>query len=216
VDDMKKLFVILGVMALVFGTLGISEAELIDFDGLGLSPGDSIPTLGIVSFYNAVAAQGNSGFYGGGPMAAIGNTYISPVEVYVRPIDISFLNPVANLQFDVADIDANGSVAIERLTATAYDSSNNLLASIAIDASMIGTGDGVVTHFDFGALSGISFLGLRLDNIGTGPVYGGIFWGMDNLQFDAANPIPEPATMLLLGSGLIGLTGFRKKKKCRR
>ena len=36
--------------------------------------------------------------------------------------------------------------------------------------------------------------------------------GNDNLMGQGSTPIPEPATMLLLGAGLVGLAGFGRKK----
>ncbi len=41
--------------------------------------------------------------------------------------------------------------------------------------------------------------------------------GLDRIshvdEFNAAAPVPEPGTMLLIGSGLLGLAGFRRKIK---
>lgn len=46
--------------------------------------------------------------------------------------------------------------------------------------------------------------------MGSGQVGDGYF---DNISYDSSAPVPEPATMFLLASGLLGIAGFRRKLK---
>jgi hypothetical protein len=79
-----------------------------------------------------------------------------------------------------------------------------------------GVNPGESLGITFSLLNGSSFADV-IDSINAGELRIGIhvqgFASGASESYVNAAPVPEPATLLLLGSGLLGLAGFRKKLK---
>lgn len=74
----------------------------------------------------------------------------------------------------------------------------------------VDTGGNPVTSYTFD-FTGLSGGGL---NVGTDPsIIGWTLNCANDVIYEEVNPVPEPATILLLGSGLMGLAALRRKRK---
>jgi hypothetical protein len=222
---MKKFMVVLSAVLLVFGMIGIVNADLIDFESTGLSEFDPITSeISGLTFMNAIIAEEGSpksawGIDSGGADSTLagepfGGFFITDPLVdgsiaISGTIGISFDTPVFDLSFYVADLDNwqdNGG--LEVLTAQAFDASSALLQTITITAGDPGTGDAIATLVQFSEsdITRLEIIAANQNNLAG--------WGIDNLEFTTPSSIPDPSVVFLLGSAsLVGFAGLRRRFK---
>jgi hypothetical protein len=205
---MKKSLLLLWMMFIAVSFSSAAMATSIDQGGFGPSaviydfsgdtPGDTIVTDGMLTVSNG-SVDGN--FWDG----VTSPSYGDGGDVSVITLEFESSVSAVGMNFIANDND---------ITLSVYNSLNVLLDSYTIDWTTLPISTQGMTGFPYGFI-GLDVGGSNISSAQIDTPLEGVELYIDNIIYQAAAPVPEPATMLLLGSGLIGIAGFRRKIKSR-
>ena len=218
---------VLCAMLLVLAVTGTAQADLIDFEGFApLTPLGSVPTASNIVTFSVGTPGGGDAFVAevGNPQTAfVPNDTPAAATAGERFLTDETAGPSAKLdyfmEFDTPVLELSLDLYDYR-----YDGGPRIgdTATLTVFSDLFGTevGSDIFTipreRIEEGNVVALSILSPVASIMSASLVFstGDVGTGIDNVEFTTAPvPTPEPATFFLLGSGLAGLLGFRRKFK---
>lgn len=209
--DRMKTIILMAIFALAVNVSWV-QASTINFDGLagtsmiGMtgSTDDLTYFFGPDSMVDGFVFSASKHYYLGsiyandGPWPSNNTDYLlaaSPLTIResndnlfnLNSFDLTEWGEYSNKTYTVTGYLAGGDTVSETITL------DNFIHQEDVDYNDF-------NHFNF----------TKFTNLSSVTIAGYSYFALDNLN---VSPIPEPTTMLLLGAGLIGLAGFRRKFK---
>ena len=202
----KELFVGLAAGALMFGINSAAMATIIDFEDQGVASGSQWN----VPFYTSITSGGFN-FSPGPNFIDVPDMHVSnnnwntighTTELLVHGDLISMNSGGATFSLQSFDFGSHFSEVPFSVIGT-YSGGATTVASFNLD--------GNIATFETFSLDA-SFVNLtKVEWLHQGGIQG--IFNIDNIVVNSSQPVPEPATMLLFGTGIAGLAGSRLRRK---
>jgi len=195
---MKKLLMVLSTILLVVGIVGVSGATPVSFDLAGSAGGSSVSVSDNAMFATLTGTLDNNL---DNQIFVLNDGETKEVDFFtLTACGFALLGPSYNvdatLAFDLPEIDSAGSGGGRFWTLFGLLSAGTLAwDSDTLPDSFDVHGNTISVDFEDGCT-------IVCGNTAMVHAY---------ITNEGGGTVPEPATMLLLGSGLIGIAGFRKR-----